>query len=151
MRAMPAPSPIGASRRALMLTAALIAAPVLAQTPAAPAAAAATTVRDIPRVDGDIVVDGVLDDAAWAGATMIDLPFEVTPGDNLPAPVKTTARMAYTDDALLIAFHAEDPDPTKIRAFLRDRDALYTDDFVGVMLDTFDDQRRAYELSLIHI
>ena len=145
MRAMPAPSPIGALRRALMLTAALVAAPVLAQTPTAPAAAAATTVRDIPRVDGDIVVDGVLDDAAWTSAAVIDLPFEVTPGDNIPAPVKTTARMAYTDDALLIAFHAEDPDPKKIRAFLRDRDALYTDDFVGVMLDTFDDQRRAYE------
>ena len=145
MRAMPAPSPIGALRRALMLTAALVAAPALAQAPTAPAAAAATTVRDIPRVDGDIVVDGVLDDDAWATAAMIDLPFEVTPGDNIPAPVKTTARMAYTDDALLIAFHAEDPDPTKIRAFLRDRDALYTDDFVGVMLDTFDDQRRAYE------
>ena len=57
----------------------------------------------------DIVVDGVLDDAAWATATPIDLAFEVTPGDNTPAPVKTTARMAYTDDALLIAFHAEDP------------------------------------------
>ena len=97
------------------------------------------------RAASDIVVDGVLDDAAWAGAATIDLAFEVTPGDNTPAPVKTTARIAYTDDAVLIAFHAEDPDPSKIRAFLRDRDALYGDDFVGVMLDTFDDQRRAYE------
>ncbi len=115
---------------------------------AAPAALAAEPLRDplaIPRVATDIVVDGQLDDAAWAQAATIELAYEVSPGDNLPAAVKTTARIAYTDDALLLAFHAEDPDPTKIRAFLRDRDALYSDDFVGVMLDTFDDQRRAYE------
>ncbi|GAB3371651.1 DUF5916 domain-containing protein [Lysobacter rhizosphaerae] len=99
----------------------------------------------IPRVDGDIVVDGKLDDPLWAHAASVDLGYEVTPGDNLPAAVKTTARIAHTDDALLVSFHAEDPDPAKIRAFLRDRDALYSDDFAGVMLDTFDDQRRAYE------
>jgi hypothetical protein len=99
----------------------------------------------IPRVEGDIVVDGHLDDPLWAQAASVDLGYEVSPGDNLPAAVKTTARIAYTDDAVLISFHAQDPDPAKIRAFLRDRDALYSDDFAGVMLDTFDDQRRAYE------
>lgn len=99
----------------------------------------------VPRVEGDIVVDGVLDDAAWAQAATIELAYEVQPSDNIPAPVRTIARIAYTEAALLLAFRAEDPDPAKIRAFLRDRDALYSDDFVGVMLDTFDDQRRAYE------
>ncbi|UHQ20264.1 carbohydrate binding family 9 domain-containing protein [Lysobacter sp. KIS68-7] len=136
----------GAPRRAVLpfaLVAALLTSQAaLAQQPAAPAA---KVVHDIPRVSSDIVVDGVLDDAAWANAATIDLPYEVTPGDNTPAPVKTTVRVAYTEDALLLGFHAEDPDPKQIRAHLRDRDSLYTDDFVGVMLDTFDDQRRAYE------
>ncbi|HEY4555740.1 MAG TPA: DUF5916 domain-containing protein [Lysobacter sp.] len=99
----------------------------------------------IPEVATDIVVDGVLDDAAWAQAATVDIAYETQPGDNLPASVRTTVRIAHTADALLIAFRAEDPDPSKIRAFLRDRDALYRDDFVGIMLDTFDDQRRAYE------
>ncbi len=99
----------------------------------------------IPRIDSEIVIDGQLDDAAWAQAATIELAFEAQPGDNLPASVKTTARIAYTQDALVLAFRAEDPDPARIRAFLRDRDALYSDDFLGVMLDTFDDQRRAYE------
>lgn len=111
---------------------------------AAPTVLAAEPLQ-IRRVDVDIVVDGQLDDAAWVQAATVDLAYETQPGDNLPASVKTTARIAYTEDALLLAFHAEDPDPAKIRAFLRDRDALYSDDFVGVMLDTFDDQRRAYE------
>jgi len=114
----------------------------LAQAPVAPAD---KPVRAIPRASTDIVVDGVLDDAAWAQAKAIALPYEVTPGDNTPAPVNTTVRIAYTIDALVIAFHAEDPDPSQVRAYLRDRDSLYSDDFVGVMLDTFDDQRRAYE------
>ncbi|MFZ5656102.1 MAG: DUF5916 domain-containing protein [Pseudomonadota bacterium] len=110
----------------------------------ATAASAADTVS-IPRVGSDIVVDGVLDDGAWSSAASFDVAYETQPGDNLPARVRTTVRMAHTDDALLLAFDARDPDPSAIRAFLRDRDALYRDDFVGVMLDTFDDQRRAYE------
>jgi hypothetical protein len=99
----------------------------------------------VPRVDADIVVDGKLDDAAWTQAATVDIAFETSPGDNLPASVKTTGYIAYTEDALLLGFRAEDPDPAKIRAFLRDRDALYDDDFLGVMLDTFDDGRRSYE------
>lgn len=107
--------------------------------------AAAAAPLQVPRVDGDITVDGHLDEAVWAQAATVDVGYEVSPGDNLPAQVKTVARIAYTDDAVLLAFRAEDPDPAKLRAYLRDRDALYGDDFVGVMLDTFDDQRRAYE------
>ncbi len=98
-----------------------------------------------PRVDADIVVDSQLGDPAWANASVVDLPYETSPGDNLPASVKTTVRIAYTRDALLVSFLAQDPEPGRIRAFLRDRDALYSDDFVGIQLDTFDDQRRAYE------
>ncbi|MFC0676642.1 DUF5916 domain-containing protein [Lysobacter korlensis] len=98
-----------------------------------------------PRVDADIVVDGQLDEAAWQQATQVELAYEIQPGDNRDAAVATTAYIAYTDDALLVAFDARDPDPAKIRAFLRDRDSLYRDDFAGIMLDTFDDQRRAYE------
>jgi hypothetical protein len=47
--------------------------------------------------------------------------------------------------SLLIAFDARDPEPAAIRAYLRDRDSAYNDDFVGVVLDTFNDQRRAFE------
>ena len=99
----------------------------------------------MPRVDADIVVDGKLDDAAWTRAATVDIAFETSPGDNLRPSVKTTAYVAYTEDALLLGFRAEDPKPGDIRARLRDRDAAYRDDFVGIIVDTFDDQRRAYE------
>lgn len=106
--------------------------------------AAADTTR-IPRIDGGIVIDGRLDDAAWAQAVPIELAYEIGPGDNIPAPVRTTLRMATTRDALYVSFHAQDSDPASIRAHLTDRDGAFQDDFVGVMLDTFDDHRRNYE------
>jgi Domain of unknown function (DUF5916)/Carbohydrate family 9 binding domain-like len=103
----------------------------------------------VPRLDtaaaGEaLVVDGRIDEAAWADAAAIELAYETTPGDNTAPAARTVARMLYTEDALWLSFRAEDPDPAAIRAFLRDRDALWSDDFVGIELDTFDDQRRAY-------
>ena len=44
-----------------------------------------------------------------------------------------------------LAFIASDPEPDKIRAFFRDRDFVWADDFVGVVIDTFNDERRAFE------
>ncbi|WP_187775797.1 carbohydrate binding family 9 domain-containing protein [Luteimonas suaedae] len=99
----------------------------------------------ITHVDADITVDGHLDEAVWQQATKVELAYETQPGDNTDAAVATTAYIARTDDALLIAFGARDPDPSRIRAFLRDRDSLYHDDYAAIMLDTFDDQRRAYQ------
>lgn len=94
----------------------------------------------------EVIVDGRLDEAAWAEATPVELVYENNPGDNTAAGVRTTALLFHTVDALYLGFRAEDPDPGAIRAFLRDRDALYEDDFVGIQIDTFDDQRRAYEM-----
>lgn len=124
----------------LLLVPCLAASGAQAATP--PAAAAATS---IPRLAGGIVVDGVPDEAAWQQAAAIELVYEISPGDNTPAPVRTTMRIGHTDDALYLAFHAEEPDPSRIRAHLTDRDGAFNDDFVGIMLDTFDDNRRNYE------
>jgi hypothetical protein len=71
--------------------------------------------------------------------------FEVRPGENIPAPVKTQALLAYGPRALYIAFRAFDPEPGKIRARLLDRDTAFDDDWVGIVLDTFNDQRRMFD------
>jgi hypothetical protein len=102
----------------------------------------------IPQLQDGIVIDGKLDDAAWQGALVQEIAYEVQPGDNIPVPAKTVVRIGYTSDALYVAFHATDPDPSQIRAHLRDRDAMFDDDWVGVFLDTFNDHRRGYELAV---
>ncbi|MGC8917450.1 MAG: DUF5916 domain-containing protein [Thermoanaerobaculum sp.] len=99
----------------------------------------------VPEVVGEFRIDGVLDEPQWQKALSIELPFEVEPGNNTPAPVRTLCLVLSTPHALLVAFRAYDPNPKDIRAHFADRDRLFRDDFVGFMLDTFNDKRRAYE------
>lgn len=119
-------------------------APAFAQTPAAATPDYIPGGR-IPQLQGEITIDGVLDDAAWQDALVQEIAYDIQPGDNTPAPVNTTVRIGYTTDALYLSYRALDPDPTAIRAHLRDRDAAFNDDWVGVFMDTFDDRRRGYE------
>ena len=100
---------------------------------------------DIPRTSSEVTIDGRIDEAEWEGAIAFDLGTEIDPGKNVPAPVKTTAWLMYDEGHLYAAFQAEDPDPKAIRAHLADRDTPFRDDFVGLMLDTFNDERRGYE------
>jgi hypothetical protein len=99
----------------------------------------------IPRISTPIKIDGVLDDPAWTEALAIDVNNEFDPGRNVPAPVTTIAYLAYDDDNLYAGFRANAPDPEAIRAHLTDRDSAFSDDFVGLILDTFNDERRGYE------
>jgi len=92
-----------------------------------------------------ITLDGVLDEPAWSHALAIELPWEFDPRDHEPAQVETTCFLTYDEDALYVAFRARDPEPERIRARLSDRDAAFDDDWVGFYLDTFHDQRRAFE------
>ncbi|HWM91851.1 MAG TPA: DUF5916 domain-containing protein [Thermoanaerobaculia bacterium] len=90
-------------------------------------------------------MDGVLDEAAWADATLVPLTYEWSPGDNVPAPVETECLVTFDNDNLYVGFRAHDPQPGQIRAYLADRDTAFLDDTVGFYIDTFNDQRRAYE------
>lgn len=92
-----------------------------------------------------VVVDGRLDEGAWDHALVRELRYEVEPGENVPPPVRTEVLLTYDDHRLLAAFRAYDPRPEAIRARYTDRDQLWHDDWVGIALDTFNDERRAYE------
>lgn len=112
---------------------------------AAPVWAVTSPMADLPRVNGKVIIDGNLDDEIWRDALQVDVSYETNPGENTPAKVKTVAYLMEDGINLYIAFDARDPDPAAIRAFLRDRDSAYNDDFVGVVIDSFNDERRAFE------
>ena len=95
--------------------------------------------------DLPVIIDGVLDEAAWQDATVIKVNIETEPGENIPARVETVAYVMENGASLYVAFDARDPDPGAIRAFLRDRDSAWNDDFVGIVLDTYNDERRAFQ------
>ncbi|WP_448546619.1 DUF5916 domain-containing protein [Thalassotalea fusca] len=93
----------------------------------------------------EITVDGNLNEAIWQSATKMELKYENNPGEGSPAPVKTDVYFYEDGESFNVAFVAYDPEPDKIRASLRDRDALWSDDNVGIIIDTFNDERTAYE------
>ncbi|NQT27793.1 carbohydrate binding family 9 domain-containing protein [candidate division KSB1 bacterium] len=99
----------------------------------------------IPKVNEQIVVDGVLDEAIWEQALVVDANIEVRPGENIDAPVKTKALFLYTESHVFIGFRCYDPDPSQIRAHFTDRDNIWDDDWILILFDTFNDQRRTYD------
>ena len=103
------------------------------------------SIGELPSTEHAVRIDGVLDEEAWQDALQIDINVETKPGENIAARVKTIAYLVEDGDNLYVGFDAEDPDPTAIRAYLRDRDSAYDDDFVGIVLDTYGDARRAFE------
>ncbi|MFN2442624.1 MAG: DUF5916 domain-containing protein [Thermoanaerobaculia bacterium] len=90
-------------------------------------------------------IDAVLDEPVWQTARPMEFDAETSPGDNIPPPVRTVGYMTYDAKHLYVAFRAHDPEPSAIRAHMADRDGAFHDDFIGLVLDTFNDNRRAFE------
>lgn len=110
---------------------------------ARPGEATGTPFR-VPRVAGDVRVDGVLDEAAWRDALALELAYEVEPGENTPAPMATTCLVAYDEGSFYVAFRARDTEPGSVRARYGAHDGIEDDDAVSFTLDTFNDRRRGY-------
>lgn len=100
---------------------------------------------DLPTIDQVAVIDGVLNEPHWQQALQVELVYETWPSENTPARQKTTAYLYEDGKSLYLGFRAEDTEIELLRAFVRDRDASFGDDFVGIQLDTFNDEQRAYE------
>ncbi len=105
-------------------------------------------VFEVSRAVSEIDIDGELDEPAWQDAAVIRLDYEWFPGNNSQPPVETEGLVTYDDSRLYVAFRAYDPEPRKVRAHLMARDEINTlvqDDHVTIMLDTFNDERRAFQ------
>jgi len=105
----------------------------------------AADLYEIPQTHEAVSVDGRLDEPLWQEALRIDIDIETQPRENVQAEIVTTAFLVESGNSLFVAFDARDPDPSKIRAFLRDRDTAYNDDFVGIVIDSYNDERRAFQ------
>ena len=98
----------------------------------------------IPYKKETIIIDGELDDPLWSNALSVELNIVNSPWNNLPSPVKTTAKLIENGEFLYIAFTAYDPNPEKIQGFLTDRDKTWLQDTVGIKLDTHNNRRLNY-------
>jgi hypothetical protein len=91
------------------------------------------------------VIDGKLDDDVWKSAAVFKDFYQWRPSDTSLASARTEAMVGYDSHFIYFAFRAYD-DPAKIRASVAKRDSIFDDDSIGLILDTFNDKRRAYEL-----
>jgi hypothetical protein len=99
----------------------------------------------VHRIQSSIEIDGDLDDSGWVGAAKASNFTETWPGDQIKPPVETEALMTYDDNYLYIAFKCYD-NPETIRSSLRDRDECFSDDYIGIILDTYGGAAWAYEI-----
>ena len=97
----------------------------------------------IPRLETAPVIDGKLDDAVWQNAAVFGDFLQTQPGDNVAPKHPTEFMMAYDAKNLYLAFRVKQ-DKNTVRATVARRDNIFNDDYIGVFLDTFNDQRQAY-------
>src|SRR5512144_3157616 len=65
--------------------------------------------ENLPRTSSAIKVDGDLDDAGWKQALIVDKFYETSPGNNIPAKIKTITYLTYDDSYFYIGIKADDP------------------------------------------
>lgn len=99
---------------------------------------------EVVKVSGEVVIDGELNEEIWKHAAHASNFMEHSPGDRIKPPVDSDVYIAYDDENLYIAFVAGSENGA-VRANLRDRDEIFSDDYFGLILDTYGDASWYYE------
>jgi hypothetical protein len=101
----------------------------------------------IPKFEKRPVIDGKLDDEIWKTAAVLKDFYQMSPGDNTAPSKPTETLIGYDSKFIYFGFHCFD-EPDKVRATIAKRDeVMNTEDSIRVLIDTFNDQRKAYVLA----
>ena len=100
------------------------------------------TVVHPPRLTGTIVLDGALDEPQWAEASVLKGFSQFTPVDGLAAVDSTEVLVWYSATHMHFGIRAHAPAGT-VRATMAQRDQIFNDDNVQLLLSTFNDGRQA--------
>lgn len=103
-----------------------------------------TPTVEIPRIEAEVTLDGVLDEPVWSQAAVLSNFRQYEPIDGRPAEERTEVLVWYAPDAIHFGIRAYDSQPQTIRATRADRDNIGSEDYVVIYLDTFNDRRRAF-------
>lgn len=110
--------------------------------------------QDIPSTDKSTtitfveqapILDGLLDDAVWSQAAVVDDFHQVEPVEYSEPTQRTEFLLAYDKDNLYIGARVYEEDPGLVVAkVLRQGESLSPDDRIGVILDPFKNKRSGY-------
>jgi hypothetical protein len=100
------------------------------------------------RLTGDLELDGVLDDEAWAGAQWFDDFVQKEPEQGARPSVRTEVAFLYDDDALWIGARMQARDPAQLERRFTRRDEGGNVERLMISLDTYQDDRTAYTFAV---
>jgi hypothetical protein len=100
-----------------------------------------------PRVDAQVKVDGLLDEAVWGDAALLTGFSQFSPSDGVPAADSTEVLIWYSPTAIHFGIRAFEAHGA-VHATLADRDKIAADDYVQILLSTFNDARQATVLAV---
>jgi hypothetical protein len=95
-----------------------------------------------PRIEARAVIDGILDEEPWQRASVLTGFSQYMPIDGVPAEDSTEVLVWYAPDGIYFGIRALESHG-EVHATLADRDRIDADDYVQILLDTYDDRRRA--------
>lgn len=104
----------------------------------------AADAADLTRATVAPKIDGVLDDAVWQAAKPWSDFKTGKPDYGLQPSERTEVFMSYDREYIYFGFHCLDSEPARIKTSMARRDNVDSDDWVAVVLDTFDDQQNAF-------
>jgi hypothetical protein len=132
----------------LAALAALATGSAAAQAPQPAAAPAAATLRAV-RAQGEVHLDGRLDEAAWQQAQPATEFTQSYPQAGAAPTLRTEARVLYDEESVYVGVRMLDPHPDSIAAPLARRDAtgLYSD-WIHVFIDSRYDRRSGFRFSV---
>ena len=97
------------------------------------------------RAQQPITLDGVIDDREWGHASVARDFVQNEPREGEPATERTEVRVLYDDEALYFGIVAYDSEPDRLVVpDLRKDFVTQQSDAVGIVLDTFRDERNGY-------
>ena len=100
-------------------------------------------VAHVPRFDDSVAIDGVIDEAVWSRAAVLTGFSAYLPIDNRPAQDSTDVYLWYSSTHVYVAVRAIESHGA-VHATLAARDRIDMDDYIQILLDPFNDRRRAF-------
>ncbi|MEP7325384.1 MAG: DUF5916 domain-containing protein [Gemmatimonadota bacterium] len=96
----------------------------------------------VPRIEGTVTIDGSLDELAWSRSALLNGFSQFSPSDGVPSVDSTQVLVWYSGDAIYFGIRAYEAHGA-VHATLADRDRIFGDDNIQILLSTFNDGRQA--------
>lgn len=99
------------------------------------------------RTSGKIKIDGILNDTAWKDAAVMTdmIEFRPTVGAHEDYADRTEAYLMYSDEGIYFGGFCHERTRDSIATELVGRDGFGTNDYVGLIFDTYDDKLNGFE------